>query len=667
MVEGHGVHRVVRKLRQHLMGRRFRAYSPSGRFQDGATEIDGCKLYRVEAIGKELFLFFQSTAGPDMKASTSTVVRIHFGMSGRFVTTTFGTLPAATAKTRLRLIEDIRESAVTDVGNNSVAEELGSTETLQIRNSTSRRPMLMQDPQKSPEHRESDSGTDSSAGSDHSKPGSKSVALNDLPEDIQGVEASVLAAQVSAQVCEHGGLELYEARLQALGPDPLREDADFQRFSTACLNTRRAIGLVLMDQTCIAGVGNIFRAEILYKARVHPTTSANRLSDLQIRVIWHHSVDLLQRGFALGSIITTTGPDQSKRRRYIYNLDTCLCGEQIRCWKMSGRTAYACEACQKPPQPVETSTVTPFASCCAREAPEHHLPSSLTVVELRVVLAKRNLPTTGWKSELIKRLQSAENSTCASKPRTHTSAPTTEGRRRRGVGVLRPKKAKKKGSKTTKKQTKNRSDLGQRKDTPSIPGSAHLTPATAVDAAMEKIAAGENRAVEHVAEADMGTMALVTRKVSMQRQGQQQQRRPLTAFSRSLRPSKTARKATMFPVLLRPLSANVQDIAVHSSSKTASRPSSRWACLLLVVAKIYLQVFGCSDETQLQQLSRASSRCCICEILGPQSIASDCKFEFDANVVQNRACSAPWDGIQASSAVHSQNQSHPELVLDISE
>merc|ERR1712060_887151 len=94
-------------------------------------------------------------------------------------------------------------------------------------------------------------------------------------------------------------------------------------------------------------------------------------------------------------------------------------------------------------------------------------------------------------------------------------------------------------------------------------------------AALEKIAAGENRAVEHVAESDMATIALAARKVKTQAHGQQrrqqqqqqqQQCKPLTAFSRSLRPSKIARKATMFSVPLRTMSATVKEATFHSAS-----------------------------------------------------------------------------------------------------
>lgn len=58
-----------------------------------------------------------------------------------------------------------------------------------------------------------------------------------------------------------------------------------------------------------AGVGNIYRAEILYKSRVHPEQPGNTLSRATFDTIWGHCVDLLQRGFSSGSILTVDPED----------------------------------------------------------------------------------------------------------------------------------------------------------------------------------------------------------------------------------------------------------------------------------------------------------------------------------------------------------------------
>jgi formamidopyrimidine-DNA glycosylase len=54
-------------------------------------------------------------------------------------------------------------------------------------------------------------------------------------------------------------------KVRCLGQDPLREDANVEVLWEAVHRSRKPIGLVLMDQTMIAGIGNIYRAEILFK------------------------------------------------------------------------------------------------------------------------------------------------------------------------------------------------------------------------------------------------------------------------------------------------------------------------------------------------------------------------------------------------------------------
>ena len=98
MVEGHGVHRVAASARRHLVGKRFTATSPNGRFAHGAEVIDAKELKRVEAIGKNLFYFFNESDGPEAH-----VMHVHFGMSGRFATHHALPGPDPTATTRLRL------------------------------------------------------------------------------------------------------------------------------------------------------------------------------------------------------------------------------------------------------------------------------------------------------------------------------------------------------------------------------------------------------------------------------------------------------------------------------------------------------------------------------------------------------------------------------------
>ena len=124
MVEGHQCARVIHWHRARLVNKKFACSSPNGRFADGARAIDGCVLTRAEHIGKNLFYFFQKPAGADATKgpgaarragsggsnastqATTTVVHVHFGMSGRLKTFATADEPETTPTTRLRLVAE---------------------------------------------------------------------------------------------------------------------------------------------------------------------------------------------------------------------------------------------------------------------------------------------------------------------------------------------------------------------------------------------------------------------------------------------------------------------------------------------------------------------------------------------------------------------------------
>src|SRR5699024_10894125 len=102
-------------------------------------------------------------------------------------------------------------------------------------------------------------------------------------------------------------LTVDEARevIESIGPDPLREDADPQRFYDVAAETRRRIGAILMGQKVIGGIGNIYRAEGLFRLDLDPHTPANALTGETHEAIWQDQVRLLGIGVETGRIITT--------------------------------------------------------------------------------------------------------------------------------------------------------------------------------------------------------------------------------------------------------------------------------------------------------------------------------------------------------------------------
>ena len=88
----------------------------------------------------------------------------------------------------------------------------------------------------------------------------------------QGTVAGYSAATVHDILVGQGraaGADLYNEKRGKLGPDPLREDADKELLWERMQKSKAPVGRLLMDQDAVAGIGNIYRAEILYKVVLH--------------------------------------------------------------------------------------------------------------------------------------------------------------------------------------------------------------------------------------------------------------------------------------------------------------------------------------------------------------------------------------------------------------
>ena len=77
-----------------------------------------------------------------------------------------------------------------------------------------------------------------------------------------------------------------QALLERLGPDPLRNDADPERAWDRISASRKPIGALLLDQSVIAGVGNVYRAEALFQLGIHPDRPGHDLSKADFRKLW---------------------------------------------------------------------------------------------------------------------------------------------------------------------------------------------------------------------------------------------------------------------------------------------------------------------------------------------------------------------------------------------
>ena len=164
-----------------------------------------------------------------------------------------------------------------------------------------------------------------------------------------------------AIVCDLVGPERRAEVLAALGPDPLRADADPTTAWARISRSDRSIGDLLMDQKVLAGVGNVYRAEVLFRHRIHPLRPGRTLRVGQWRAIWEDLVVLMGEGVVSGRIDTVRPehtPEAMGRapRRddhggevYVYRRagQPCLvCGATVRTDALAGRNSFWCPRCQ---------------------------------------------------------------------------------------------------------------------------------------------------------------------------------------------------------------------------------------------------------------------------------------------------------------------------------
>jgi endonuclease-8 len=147
------------------------------------------------------------------------------------------------------------------------------------------------------------------------------------------------------------------AILARLGPDPLRPRADGAVAHRRIAGSRTAIGALLMDQSVLAGVGNVYRAELLFRHRVCPFRPGRAVDAALWLDMWADLVTLMRSGVRMGRIVTTRSADRSRRRgavqredaHYVYRrtgLPCRICGTGIRTEVMVGRNLYWCPVCQ---------------------------------------------------------------------------------------------------------------------------------------------------------------------------------------------------------------------------------------------------------------------------------------------------------------------------------
>jgi endonuclease-8 len=148
-----------------------------------------------------------------------------------------------------------------------------------------------------------------------------------------------------------------KAVLARLGPDPLRPKADPELAWARITRTKTAIGQLLMDQAVLAGVGNVYRAEILYRAALSPFRPGREVEKETWDAMWLDLVALMRTGVRTGRIVTTDRADRDRRSgtparedsHYVYRrsgLPCRRCGTEVRMQVMAARNLFWCPHCQ---------------------------------------------------------------------------------------------------------------------------------------------------------------------------------------------------------------------------------------------------------------------------------------------------------------------------------
>ncbi|WP_068170059.1 Fpg/Nei family DNA glycosylase [Rothia sp. ND6WE1A] len=294
MPEGHSIHRLARQFNDVFAGQVLQLSSPQGRFVDGAQLLDGHRLEEAFAHGKHLFLRFDNDL----------YLNVHLGIYGAW---NFG--------------GDQQFRGASSIGAPRKVGEFELTEGAEV--------------------------------GEYSSPPPPKPTVR-----IRIVSAHGWADLIGPTVCRTLTADEKEMVRAQLGADPLDGDANPHQFFSALSKTARPIGVVLMDQKIISGIGNIFRAEVLYRQQIDPFRPAKSLSVEERHAVWEDAQKLLQVGVELGRIVTTEEDYRPgiplaeawpEHANYVYQRQgqVCFrCGEIIRVQQVAARNLFWCPGCQ---------------------------------------------------------------------------------------------------------------------------------------------------------------------------------------------------------------------------------------------------------------------------------------------------------------------------------
>jgi endonuclease-8 len=314
--EGHSVHRIARQFALHFVGKVVAVSSPQGRFASGAAQLDGHTMIGARAVGKQMFLEFDNQL----------TLRVHLGLYGAW---------------------DFAGDITADATVVSASGRMGQTNQ---RGTSIGAPRLSRLRMSEQEKAEPD-------------------ALDFPPEPVGAVRVRLLTDITVADLrgptaCEVLTPDRVRAAVDKLGPDPLVDAGKKgeDRFVAAVRKTSTPIGLLLMDQSVVSGIGNVYRAELLFRSRLDPHMPGREVPEEVIRELWKDWTKLLKLGVKTGQMMTMDDltPQQYREalanradRHWVYHRagEPCrLCGTSIVVEVAAGRKLYYCPTDQAPRQ-----------------------------------------------------------------------------------------------------------------------------------------------------------------------------------------------------------------------------------------------------------------------------------------------------------------------------
>jgi endonuclease VIII len=318
MPEGHSIHRIARQFARHFEHAPVAVSSPQGRFAAGATQLDGHEIVDAFAVGKQMFLEFDH----------GLFLRVHLGLYGAWDFAGDITVDATTASANGRMGQ-----------TNQRGTDLAAYEDSPWSMGAPRRARLRMSEQ---EKVEADVETWP-------------------PEPVGAVRVRLLTETAVADlrgptVCEVDTPEQAQAQIDKLGPDPMVGDEhdNEERFVATVRKKNVAIALLLMDQAVVSGIGNVYRAELLFRARQSPFTPGKELPEEQVRALWRDWVHLMRIGVDTGQMLTMDDLSEDDLRKAMANRadrhwvyhrtgEPCrVCGTPIAMEELNGRKLYWC-------------------------------------------------------------------------------------------------------------------------------------------------------------------------------------------------------------------------------------------------------------------------------------------------------------------------------------